>query len=237
MKHPSITRKELAKMMDHSLLKPIITESEIIAGCHDAVRWNVASVCIRPSDVPTAASILRGTDVHLSTVIGFPHGTTTTATKMAESEQALAAGCVELDMVVNIGAVKSGMWSEVREDIRQIVELCHREDAKLKVIFENCYLEKDEKIKLCELCSELKVDWVKTSTGFGTGGATDNDLILMRKHITPEVQVKAAGGIRDLDRALRVHELGCTRFGCTVSGSILEAFERSCGIETAGSGS
>lgn len=236
MKKSGITRKELAKMMDHSLLKPIMTESEIIAGCHDAVRWNVASICIRPSDVPIAAPILRGTDVHLSTVIGFPHGTTTTAAKVAESMEALAGGCVELDMVVNMGAVKSGKWREVREDIRQIVELCHREDAKLKVIFENCYLEKSEKIRLCELCSELKVDWVKTSTGFGTGGATDEDLILMRKHSNPEVQVKAAGGIRDLTRALRVHELGCTRFGCTVTGSILEAFETGCGRESAGSG-
>lgn len=231
-----ISKEQLAKMMDHSLLKPFMTEEDIRSGTREAVELGVASVCIRPSDIPIAAPILEGTGVHLSTVIGFPHGTTTTATKVAEATEALEAGCVELDMVVNIGAVKSGAWERVREDIAAVVKVTHAHGAKLKVIFENCYLEDAEKIKLCEICSELGVDWVKTSTGFGTGGATDEDLILMREHAAPEVQVKAAGGVRDLARALRMHELGCTRFGCTVSGAILKEYDTGVKTETGPAG-
>lgn len=220
-----ISRIELAKMMDYSLLKPFLTDEEVRQGSREAVELDVASVCVRPSDLDTARPILEGSDVQLSTVIGFPHGTTTTATKRAEAVEALAGGCTELDMVVNIGAVKSGQWDFVRDDIAMILEATHQGGAKLKVIFENCYLEDAEKIKLCEICSELGADWVKTSTGFGTGGATDEDLILMRQHAKPDVQVKAAGGVRDLTRALRVHEIGCSRFGCTTSAAILKAYD------------
>jgi len=225
-----ITKQALAKMMDHSLLKPFMTAAEIRAGCEEARQLDVASVCIRPSDIPLGAEVLSGSDLKLSTVIGFPHGTTTTHTKVAEAEEALRRGCGELDMVVNIGAVKSGDWSIVERDIAEVTTLTHQQGARLKVIFENCYLDDTEKIRLCEICSEIQVDWVKTSTGFGTGGATDEDLILMRKHVAPGVQVKAAGGIRNLARALRVHELGCTRFGCTVSAAILQEYDT--GVET-----
>lgn len=220
-----ITKEALAKRLDQSLLKPFMTEDEIREGCELGVKLNVASLCIRPSDVPLAASILKGSSVHLCTVIGFPHGTTTTQTKCAEAAEAIAGGCVELDMVVNIGAVKSGNWDLVKQDIGAVVELAHGKGAKVKVIFENCFLEDAEKIRLCEICSELKVDWVKTSTGFGGEGATDADLVLMRKHSAPEVQVKAAGGVRDLNRALRVIELGCTRIGCTVADKILQEYD------------
>jgi len=220
-----MNKQELAKMLDQSLLKPFMTDEEIRKGCEEGVKLNVASMCIRPSDVPLAGAILKGSGVHLCTVIGFPHGTTTTHTKCKEAEEAISGGCVELDMVVNIGAVKSGNWDLVKKDIGAVVELAHQEGAKVKVIFENCFLENAEKIRLCEICSELKVDWVKTSTGFGGEGATDEDLILMRKHSAPEVQVKAAGGVRDLTRALRVIELGCTRIGCTVADKILQEFE------------
>ncbi len=220
-----ISKHELAKMMDYSLLKPFFTEAEVRSGCEEAVELDVASICVRPCDVPLAASILKGSDVKVSTVIGFPHGTTTTQTKVFEAKEALEAGCHELDLVVNIAMVKSEEWDFVREDVRQVLEVTHAAGAKLKLIFENCYLEEEEKIRLCQICNELRVDWAKTSTGFGTGGATDEDLILMREHCEPHVQVKAAGGVRDLERALRVHEIGCTRIGCTASRSILEAWE------------
>ena len=216
----------LRNMMDYSLLKPFFTESEVRAGCEEAVELDVASICVRPCDVPMAASILKGSDVKVSTVIGFPHGTTTTQAKLAEAEEALGAGCEELDMVVNIAWVKSGNWDAVYADVRQVLEATHAAGAKLKLIFENCFLDEAEKIRLCELCNELNVDWAKTSTGFGTGGATDEDLVLMRKHCQPHVQVKAAGGVRDLDRALRVRAIGVTRIGCTASREILENLEK-----------
>lgn len=221
----AMTRHELAKMMDHSLLKPFLSEEEITAGCKEAVELDTASVCVRPTDVDVARAILEGSDVKLSTVIGFPHGSNSTAIKVAEAREALQKACVELDMVVNIGAVKSGNFGFVKADIAAVLEACREFNAKLKVIFENCYLVDDEKVRLCEICSEIMVDWVKTSTGFGTGGATDEDLILMRKHSHPDVQLKAAGGVRSLDRAIRVRELQCTRFGCTASRAILEEFD------------
>ena len=226
MKNPPIvSRLELAKMMDYSLLKPFLSDADIVSGCEEAHSLNVASVCVRPSDVPLAASVLKDSDVVVSTVIGFPHGTTTTHTKVEEAAEAIRSGCMELDMVVNIGAVKSGKWEIVDKDLQAVVEICHANGVKLKVIFENCYLDDAEKIKLCEICSRLEVDWVKTSTGFGTGGAVDEDLKLMRKNCPERVQVKAAGGVRDLKRALEVREIGCTRFGCTTSAAILQEWD------------
>jgi deoxyribose-phosphate aldolase len=220
------TYAQLAKMIDHSLLAPALTADELGLGCRLAVAYDVASVCIMPHALRRCADLLGGSSVHPSTTIGFPHGGHATRTKVIEAEQALADGGTELDMVVNISRVRSGDWAYVRDDIQAVLEPTHARAAKLKVIFENCYLQDGHKIRLCEICGELRVDWVKTSTGFGTGGATDEDLILMRKHSPPHVQVKAAGGVRDLDRLLRVRELGCTRSGATRTKDILDEAKR-----------
>lgn len=214
--------KELAKMIDLSLLQPTMTIAVMEEGVATALLYDVASVCIVPSRLKFAAERLRDSAVQASTVIGFPHGTCHTKSKVAETRQGLADEGTEFDMVVNIGAVLSGEWDLVKNDIAAVLQAAHDGGAKLKVIFENCYLEDKHKIRLCEICGELGVDWVKTSTGFGTGGATEDDIILMRKFSPPAVQVKAAGGIRDLDRALRMAELGCTRFGCTKTREVLD---------------
>jgi deoxyribose-phosphate aldolase len=169
--------------------------------------------------------------VKASTTIGFPHGGQATPIKLAETRQALADGGEELDMVVNISKVLSGDWAYVREDIREVVETAHEAGQKVKVIFENCYLNDEQKIRLCEICTELKADWVKTSTGYGSGGSTDEDLRLMRQHAGPEIQVKAAGGIRDLDALLRVRAIGVTRVGATATAKILDPFREKLGLE------
>ena len=222
----SWTYEDLAKMIDHSLLRPMLSQAELEAGCQLARNYQVASVCILPWALARCAQILAGSGVAASTVIGFPHGAHATRVKVFEAEQALLDGGVELDMVVNISQVRSGDWGYVRDDIRAVLEPTHGRGAKLKVIFENCYLDDAQKIRLCEICGELRVDWVKTSTGYGTSGATDEDLILMRRHSPAEVQVKAAGGVRDLDRLLRVRELGCTRCGATATQAILDEAKR-----------
>ena len=170
--------------------------------------------------------LLRGSTVKASTTIGFPHGGHTTAVKRAEAEQALADGCQELDMVLNISQVLSGNWDYVRADIRAVIDLAHAAGQKVKVIFENCYLKDEQKIELCRICSDLKADWVKTSTGYGSGGATHDDLKLMRKHSAPNVQVKAAGGVRDLDGLLAVRELGVTRCGASRTRDMLDECRR-----------
>ncbi len=213
---------EIAKMIDHSLLKPFLTDAEIIEGCELAHRYHVASVCVRPSDVKLAAEVLKESDVLVTTVIGFPHGTTTTHTKLEEAKEAIANGAVELDVVINIGKLKSGQLEYVKNDLETVTLYAHSVDVKIKVIFENCYLSDDEIIKACEICNEVGVDWVKTSTGFGTSGATDKDLKLMRKYSKPEIQIKAAGGVRTLERAIEVKKLGCSRFGATATAGILE---------------
>jgi len=220
------TYADVAGMVDHALLAPTLTIEELEAGCRLARQYEVASVCILPYAVARANELLSGTTVQPSTTIGFPHGGQATRVKAAEAEQALADGATELDMVVNLSRVKSADWDYVREDIGAVLAPTHAKRMKLKVIFENCYLEEAEKICLCEICGELGVDWVKTSTGFGTGGATDEDLVLMRTHSPAYVQLKAAGGIRDLDRLLRVRELGCTRCGASGTKDILDELKR-----------
>ena len=220
------TYADIAGMIDHSLLAPTLTMEELEAGCRLAREYEVASVCILPHALRRADELLSGSTVQPSTTVGFPHGGQATRGKVAEAEQALADGATELDMVVNISRVKSGDWDYVREDISAVLESTHARRMKLKVIFENCYLEEAEKIRLCEICGELGVDWVKTSTGFGTGGATDEDLLLMRTHSPAYVQVEAADGIRDLDRLLRVRELGCSRCGATRTTDILDELKR-----------
>lgn len=217
---------ELAKMIDHSLLNPSLAEGDLESGIQLALAYDVASVCIMPYYLARCAELLEGSSVMPSTTIGFPHGGHTTAVKRAEAERAIADGCQELDMVVNISEVLSGKWDFVRTDIQAVIEVAHAADRKVKVIFENCYLEDAHKIRLCEICSELGADWVKTSTGFGTGGATHEDLKLMREHSAPQVQVKAAGGVRDLEGLLAVRELGVTRCGASRTKDILDPLRK-----------
>jgi len=220
------TYEDIAKMLDHSLLTPTLTVDELEAGCQIALDYNVASVCIMPYYLKRCAEILNGSTVMASTTIGFPHGGHTTAIKRAEAEQALADGCQELDMVVNISKVRSDDWDYVREDIKSVIDPAHRSSQKVKVIFENCFLDDDQKKKLCEICTELNADWVKTSTGYGSGGATMDDLKLMVANTPDHIQVKAAGGVRDLDSALEVRALGVTRIGASRTKDILDDCKR-----------
>ncbi|MEI6521009.1 MAG: deoxyribose-phosphate aldolase [bacterium] len=224
------TYLDIAKMIDHSLLNPSLTAEQLEAGCQLALEYDTASVCILPYYLKRCAEILRGSNVRASTTIGFPHGGHTTAIKLAEAKQALADGGEELDMVVNISAVLSGNWSYVRDDIRVVTDTVHQAGQKVKVIFENCYLNDDQKIALCEICGELRCDWVKTSTGYGTSGATIEDLTLMRKYAPDYVQVKAAGGIRDLDALLQVRAIGVTRSGATRTKEMLEDCKKRLGL-------
>lgn len=225
------TYKDISKMIDHSLLNPTIKQEDLEKGCLLAVRYDTASVCILPYYLKRCSEILKGSGVNPSTTIGFPHGCHTTAIKVAEAKQALADGGLELDMVVNISQVLSGNWDYVQKDIRAVTEVTHAGGAKVKVIFENCYLNDEQKIKLCGICSELKCDWVKTSTGYGTGGATLEDLALMRKHAAAHVQVKAAGGVRDLDTLLKVRAAGATRCGATRTAEMLDECKKRLGMK------
>ncbi|HEX8912056.1 MAG TPA: deoxyribose-phosphate aldolase [Humisphaera sp.] len=216
------TYADVAKMIDHSLLNPTLAREALEDGCRLAVAYDAASVCILPYYLKRCAELLKGTGVKASTTIGFPHGGHTTAIKAAETKQALADGGEELDMVVNISAVLSGDWDYVRRDIEAVVRPTHDAGQKVKVIFENAYLNDAQKIRLCEICAELRADWVKTSTGYAPTGATIEDLKLMRKHSPAHVQVKAAGGVRDLDKLLEVRALGVTRCGATRTKEMLD---------------
>ena len=220
------TYTDIAKMVDHSLLPPSLTDDELEHGCGVALEYNCASVCIMPYYLKRCSEILRGSTVKASTTIGFPHGGHTTSIKVAEAERALKDGCEELDMVVNISKVLSGDWDYVRQDLKAVIEPAHSQGQKVKVIFENCYLKDEHKIRLCEICGELGADWVKTSTGFGTSGATLEDVKLMRAHSLAEVQVKAAGGIRDLDQLLAFRAAGASRIGASRTKFILEDCRR-----------
>ena len=225
------TYADIAKMIDHSLLNPTLTTADLETGCRLARDYEVASVCIMPFALRRAADLLAGSTVQPSTTIGFPHGGHTTAIKVAEAKQALADGGTELDMVVNISKVLSGDWDYVRNDIAEVVGTTHAGGAKVKVIFENAYLKDEQKVRLCEICSEVGADWVKTSTGYAPSGATIEDLTLMRKHAAPNVQVKAAGGVRDLDALLRVREIGVTRCGATRTAEMLDECRRRLGLD------
>lgn len=225
------TYANIAEMIDHSLLNPSLSTADLEAGCRLAVAYGVASVCIMPFAVARCAELLAGSPVAPGTTVGFPHGGHTTGTKVAEALAALADGARELDMVVNISRVLSEDWDYVREDIGAVLEPTHAGGAKLKVIFENCYLHDSHKIRLCEICGELGADWVKTSTGYGTGGATVEDLRLMRAHSPATVQVKAAGGVRDLDTLLQVRGLGVTRVGASRTAEMLDECKRRLGLE------
>jgi len=216
----------VAKLLDHSLLHPALTVEELEAGCRLALRYNVASVCILPYYAARCAGLLGGSTVQTSTTIGFPHGGHLTSVKLVEAEHALNDGATELDAVINISKARSGDWVYVREEIRLLSELAHSRGAKIKVIFENAYHSDAAKIRLCEMCGQIGVDWVKTSTGYAPSGATMEDLKLMRKHSPPQVQVKAAGGIRDLDTLLAVRAIGVSRVGATRTAQMLDECRR-----------
>jgi deoxyribose-phosphate aldolase len=216
------TPRDIARMIDHSLLRPELTPDEVARGCAVARKYRTATVCCTPSDVALCRRELAGSDVKVAAVVGFPHGYSTTAAKVFEAERAVADGADELDMVVHVGRLRAGDLAYVRADVKAVVDAAHRHGALVKVILENCYLTDDQKRAGCRACEEAGADWVKTSTGFGKGGATVEDLKLMREAVSARVQVKAAGGVRDLDMALRVRELGCTRFGATATEAIME---------------
>jgi deoxyribose-phosphate aldolase len=221
----------IAKMIDHSLLNPTLTTRELEDGCALAVRYHVASVCILPYYLGRCAELLAGSTVNASTTIGFPHGGHTTAIKLAEVRRALQDGGQELDAVINISKARSGDWEYVRDELAVLADAVHAGGAKIKVIFENAYLDDVAKIRLCGICAEIGADWVKTSTGYAPSGATLADLELMRKHSPARVQVKAAGGIRDLDALLSVRAIGVSRVGATRTESMLEECRKRLGLE------
>ena len=218
----AITSRDIAKMIDHSLLRPELTREDIVRECGIAKQYEVASVCCVPTDVRLAKELLAGTSVKVGAVVGFPHGYCTTRTKVFETEQALADGAVEIDMVLHIGRLLSRDYDYVRDDIKAVVRAAHEGGASVKVILENSYLTDEFKVAGCRLCEAAGADFVKTSTGVAKGGATLEDRALMRSSVSSKVQVKAAGGVRDLDMALKVRAAGATRFGATRTAEILE---------------
>jgi deoxyribose-phosphate aldolase len=216
--------EDVAKAIDHSLLRPELDLETVGAGVRLAIRYDVASATVRPADVALAAELVAGTGVLVSTVVGFPHGSSTTATKTYEARCALDDGAHELDMVLNIGRLRSGREDEVRDEIRTIVELAAERAAIVKVILENAYLSDEQKVLGCRLAEQAGAAFVKTSTGYAPTGATLEDLALMRASVSPHVQVKAAGGVRTLDALLEVLSIGVTRVGATATQTILEDF-------------
>ncbi|MES2794695.1 MAG: deoxyribose-phosphate aldolase [Bacteroidota bacterium] len=237
------TLQELAKMIDHSLLHPTMNDSELDKGCEIAIAYEVATVCVKPYYVKRAAELLAGTDIKVCSVIGFPHGNSTIKLKVLETRKACADGATEIDMVVNAGKVLSEDWRYIKSEIYQINKECLKNGAILKVIFENDFItQKSHKIKLCKICSTIGVAFVKTSTGYGYvkkengdynyQGATLADVDLMRKNCTPTVQIKGAGGIRNLDDLLLFREHGCTRIGATATIAMLEEAKKRLGMES-----
>ena len=221
----TLTYRQLAKTIDHSLLRPELTEADIIAGCELARRYDVASVCVKPCYVRLAARLLQGSEVAVGTVIGFPHGAHTTATKVFEAQDAMTNGATELDMVINIGELRSGHSEYVQQDIHAVVAAAAGK-ALVKVILENAYLTNEQKVLACQLVEAAGADFVKTSTGFAPSGATIDDLKLMRASVGPLMRVKAAGGVRTLDGALDVIDVGVTRIGATATAAILDEFNK-----------
>ncbi len=220
-----LTPGDIAAMLDHSTLQPYLTEEDIRHGAEVALKYHTASMCARPCDVPLMAEMLRGSGVKVCTVIGFPHGAHETAIKVAEAKLALAEGCEELDMVINIGRMKRGDEDYVRGEIRQIVEPAHAAGAIVKVIIETCFLTDEQKKRACELAEEAGADFVKTSTGYGTKGCTIEDLKLMRAAVSEKVRVKGSGGIRDLDTVLAARAAGASRCGVSATEKIMAEAE------------
>jgi deoxyribose-phosphate aldolase len=243
------TYEQLAKMIDHSLLHPTMTDQELEDGCKVAAKYGVASVCIKPYAVKRAAELLRGSGVLVGAVIGFPHGNSATESKRYETALACKDGAAEIDMVINIGKALSGDWDYVEREVKTVSDEAHQHGAKVKVIFENDYLAKGGaglsgdafKQRLCQLCERAGADWVKTSSGYGFvkqsdgsynyKGATEHDLALMRANVSAKVQVKAAGGVRGLDGLIKVRDLGCSRCGATATAAMLDEYARRAAAE------
>ena len=221
----SLTPSDIAKMLDHSTLQPYLTEDDIRHGCEVALRYGTASVCARPCDVPILAEMLKGSSVKVCTVIGFPHGSHQTAIKLAEAEQALADGCEELDMVLNIGKLLHGDTDYVQNEIALLATAAHNKGAILKVILETCYLNDEQKVLACHLAEAAGADFVKTSTGYGSKGCTIEDLKLMRASVSANVRVKGSGGIRDLDTVLSARAVGASRCGVSATEKIMQEAE------------
>lgn len=222
---PLTTYEGLAKMIDHSLVRPELTDEQVVAGCELAKRYQVASVSVRPCDVDLAVRLLGGSGVAVGSVAGFPHGSSTTGVKLYEIRDVLRRGAKEVDMVLNISRLLSRQFQYVETELLQCAEECHKQGALLKVIFENAYLTDELKIVACRISGRAEVDFVKTSTAFAPTGYTIEDLKLMRKHTPEHVGVKAAGGVRTLEKALEVYEAGCSRFGATATAAILDAWK------------
>jgi len=222
---PLATYEALAKMIDHSLVRPELTDAQVFEGCQIARSYHVASVSVRPSDVDAAVRVLDGSDVAVGSVAGFPHGSSNTGVKLYEARDLLRRGAREIDMVLNIGKLISRNFQYIETELLQMADACHQQGALLKVIFENAYLTDEHKIVACRICARAGVDFAKTSTGFAPSGYTLADLKLMRKHLPEQIGIKAASGVRTLDTALEVYEAGCSRFGATQTVAILDAWK------------
>jgi len=213
----------LARFIDHTLLKPEATAQQVEKLCQEAKTYGFASVCINPSDVKLATELMRGSAVKVCTVVGFPLGATLALVKVFEAEQAINNGATEIDMVINIGALKSGNVSLVEQDIATVVKTCHQHGAICKVIIETALLTDDEKVRVCQLAKQANADFVKTSTGFSTGGATVADVALMRRTVGTEMGVKASGGIKTLADAQAMLDAGASRLGTSAGVQIMQA--------------
>jgi deoxyribose-phosphate aldolase len=222
MAHSKYTYKQVAKTIDHSLLKPEMTRNEVKEGCEIAKKYDVASVCCKPADVKFCSDLLKGTDVLVGTVVGFPHGSSTTSTKVFETEQAVKDGATEIDMVLNIGLLKSGMNAEVQADIAAVVKAAA--GNTVKVILENAYLTDAEKVTGCKLSEAAGAHYVKTSTGYAPTGATLADIKLMKESVSPNIKVKSAGGVRTLESLLEYMDAGVTRSGASATGAMLDEY-------------
>jgi deoxyribose-phosphate aldolase len=229
----SLTYEYIAKRIDHSLLGPTLTDGDLEVGCRMAAAYNIASVCIKPHAVRLASRVLMGTDVKVGTTVGFPHGGHAAAVKVYEARHAMDEGATELDMVINIGWALGGQWADVHDEVAAVCKAAHAGRAIVKVIFENCYLSPADIVHLCRICGEVGADYIKTSTGYGSGGATIEDLKLMREAAPPHVKLKAAGGVRTLDQAIAVAQLGCDRIGASRTSEILDELKaRLAGVPT-----
>lgn len=215
-------RSEIASLIDHTVLSPQSRGETFVQACRYAAENGCASVCVCPFFVSDATKLLADSSVAVCTVVGFPHGTHSTAAKVAEAEAAMDDGATELDMVVNISKTKDHDWVYVENDISEVCRVVHSRKRLLKVIFECCFLDDEEKKRLCKICSGLGCDFVKTSTGFGTGGATVHDVALMKENVGPGVRIKAAGGIHSAEQLLALRDAGADRFGCSRTAAILE---------------
>lgn len=218
------TLEQVAKTIDHSILKPDFTYVDVAAGAELALKYNTASYCIRPMDVAAAAKALAGSTVNVCTVIGFPHGSTTTATKAFETQDAISNGATEIDMVINVSALLSGDFDYVEKDIRAVVEVAHAKGASVKVIFETAFLNDEQIVKACELTERAGADYVKTSTGFASEGATTHNVSLMKQTVGDRLKVKSSGGVRTLDQLIDYMDIGVTRSGCSATAQVLEEF-------------